>query len=79
MHNLKGPNYDGMPALFYKKYWDVVGGDLISLVKNFFNEINKVFITPLPKNDDPSVISYFRFRPINLKNVSYKGIAMIID
>ena len=35
MGDLKAPGADGMPALFYKQFWDIVGADIIKEVKNF--------------------------------------------
>lgn len=31
--DLKAPGADGMPTLFYKQYWHIVGNDIIREVK----------------------------------------------
>lgn len=36
MFNLKAPGPDGLPAIFYKKYWPIVGASVIAAVQNFF-------------------------------------------
>ena len=35
MGELKAPGTDGMPALFYKQFWDIVGTDVTREVNNF--------------------------------------------
>ena len=37
MHPMKAPRPEGMPPIFYKKYWDVVGGNVINCVLNTLN------------------------------------------
>ena len=55
MHPTKAPSPDDMSAIFFQKYWDVVGNDVTSMVLNVLNcnksivEINKTYITLVPK------------------------------
>ena len=82
MYNLKAPGLDGLPALFYKQYWPIVGESVISAVQNFFklghmlNEVNNSFIVLIPKITNPSSVNHFR--PISLCNMVYKFIAKIL-
>jgi len=34
-HNLKAPNSKGLPTLFFKKYWNIVGEVIVDLVGYF--------------------------------------------
>uniref|UniRef100_A0A2N9FV45 Reverse transcriptase domain-containing protein n=1 Tax=Fagus sylvatica TaxID=28930 RepID=A0A2N9FV45_FAGSY len=36
MYNLKALGPDGLPALFYKQYWPIMGESVISAMQNFF-------------------------------------------
>lgn len=36
MDSLKSPGHDGMPALFYKRYWNIIKEDFTKSVQNFF-------------------------------------------
>ena len=82
MYNLKAPGLDGLPALFYKQYWPIVGESVTSAVQNFFrsghmlNEVNNSFIVLIPKITNPSSVNHFR--PISLCNTVYKVIAKIL-
>ena len=37
MHPLKAPGPDGLPGLFFKHYWEIVGPQIISAVQDFFS------------------------------------------
>lgn len=60
MHPCKSPGPDGMPALFYKKFWDLIGDDVCDVVLNFLNngflpkEINFTHVAKVQEsiNDD---------------------------
>ncbi|GKF30051.1 hypothetical protein Tco_0096393, partial [Tanacetum coccineum] len=53
--NDKAPGPDGYTSLFFKKAWDVVGGDICNAVRDFFSngkllrEVNHTIIALLPK------------------------------
>lgn len=50
MHPTKAPGLDGIPAVFFQKYWNIVGGDVTRMVQNIFHsglllkDINRSFI-----------------------------------
>ena len=51
----KGPGPDGMNALFYKKFWPIVGDSVVSAVLEFLNNghmlpaLNHTHIVLIPK------------------------------
>jgi hypothetical protein len=71
-----GPCPDGLPFLFYQKFWDVVKGDLVALFKDFhkgnldLSRLNFALVTLIPKVGDATNIK--QFRPISLLNCSFK-------
>lgn len=79
MHPGKSPGPDGLPAMFYKKFWDLIGDDVCEVVLNFLNngflpkEINFTHVALIPKTKTPSKMT--ELRPISLCNVSYKLIS----
>uniref|UniRef100_A0A2N9HGL8 Reverse transcriptase domain-containing protein n=1 Tax=Fagus sylvatica TaxID=28930 RepID=A0A2N9HGL8_FAGSY len=82
MDSLKAPGPDGFPPLFYKHYWNIVGGNVIDTVQDFFKhgrltqELNSTFIVLIPKVPNPTSTSHYR--PISLCNVVYKAISKIL-
>ena len=82
MQSLKAPGPDGFPPLFYKKYWHIVGSNVIKAVQYFFTtgymlkDINSSLIVLILKIPNPTTTNHFR--PISLCNVVYKAISKIL-
>jgi hypothetical protein len=79
IQQLKGssaPGPDGITALFYQKFWNVIGQDILDYTLNILNkggnpgQINHTFLSLIPKITNPSTPS--DFRPISLCNVIMK-------
>ena len=79
IHPEKAPGPDGMTSLFYQRFWNVIGKDIVSTVQDFFatgeldERMNQTNICLIPKTERSK--SMTEFRPISLCNVSYKVIS----
>ena len=82
MQSLKAPGPNGLPPLFYKQSWHIVGHSVIKAVQDFFiegkmhAELNNTLIVLIPKISNPSSINHYRL--ISLCNVVYKAISKLL-
>lgn len=87
MHPTKAPGPDGMHALFFQTFWDVIGDDIVMYVKLWWrgnvnvdtvnlDTVNKTIIALIPKCKDPQVLS--ELRPISCCNVIYKIVSKVL-
>jgi len=80
--DLKAPGPDGMPTIFYKRFWHMVGPKIQEEVLRVLNggEIpegwNETNIVSIPKVKNPEFLT--QYRPISLCNVLYKLISKVI-
>jgi hypothetical protein len=80
--NEKSPGPDGFNNEFIKNCWNIIGEDVKTLIRDFYNgfvnleSINSSFITLIPKVDSPSTPN--DFRPISLLNSVLKIITKLL-
>ena len=76
------PGPDGLPFLFYQKFWDLVKEDIVNLFDDFHKgkldlyRINCALVTLIPKVGEASNMK--QFRPISLLNCSFKIFSKIL-
>jgi hypothetical protein len=70
------PGADGFGVVFYKEGWEIIKGELMRMVNDFYlgnldmNRLNYGVITLLPKIKGATNVK--QYRPICLPNVSFK-------
>ncbi|KAL6219920.1 hypothetical protein ACLB2K_007678 [Fragaria x ananassa] len=78
----KSPGYDGLPALFFKQYWEIIGDEVCQLCLGVLNDevelgdVNHTLLALILKIADPQ--RAIDFRPISLCTVLYKLISKVI-
>ena len=82
MHPTKSPGPDGMSPIFYQKYWDVVGPQVVQCVIHTLRigimpqGVNDTYICLIPIFKCPQKI--IEYRPISLCNVIYKLVSKVL-
>ena len=82
MGDLKAPGADGIPSIFYKRFWALVGDKVKQEVLNVLNGgfspqgWNDTVVVLIPKTNKPEKLK--DLRPISLCNVAYKLISKAI-
>lgn len=82
MNTLKAPSPDGLPAMFFQKYWHIVGTGVKHMVLDVLNnnryprDLNTTHIALIPKYKNPATPK--DFKPISLCNVVMKMVSNTI-
>ena len=82
MHPLKAPGPDGLPALFFQKFWHIIGQEVTELALGILNgggevtHLNHTYICLILKVKKPT--HTWEFRPISLCNEIFKIVTKTI-
>ncbi|BFG29908.1 hypothetical protein CerSpe_161820 [Prunus speciosa] len=78
----KSPGADGFTLFFFQYCWDIVKGDLMKVMEDFYNSeiinavTNEILICLIPKNNDSAKLR--DFRPISLVTSAYKVVSKVL-
>nr|GEV18059.1 RNA-directed DNA polymerase, eukaryota [Tanacetum cinerariifolium] len=78
----KSPGPDGFTFDFYRRFWNIIGNDVVEAVQFFFQHgkmakgCNSTFIALIPKIPDANMVK--DFRPTSLISSLYKVIAKVL-
>jgi hypothetical protein len=76
------PGPDGLPFLFYQKFWDIVKEDIVKMFEEFHKgdldlyRLNFAMLTLIPKVEEAKEMN--NFRPISLINCSFKIFSKVL-
>jgi hypothetical protein len=76
------PGPDGLPFLFYQKFWDIVKSDILALFQDFHDgnldlyRLNFSLLTLIPKEQGARNMK--KFRPISLCNCRFKIFSKVL-
>ena len=82
MHPTKSLGPDGMSPIFFQRYWDIVGPNVVDCVLNTLRTgvipygLNDTYICLIPKVNCPQKMT--KLRPISLRNVIYKLVSKVL-
>ena len=82
MAPMKALSPDGMPPLFYKTYWSLLGSDVSYSILHYLNtrvlppSLGNSFITQIPKVKNIEYVH--QFRPTSLSNVLYRIFSKVL-
>ena len=82
MAPLKAPGPHGMPPIFFQKFWNAIGDDVVKAVLSSLNSgtilpgFNHTFISLIPKVKTSKYVT--EFHPIAFCNILYKPVSKVL-
>lgn len=82
MKSSTAPKLDGMPSVFFQKYWEIEGPDIAAVIFSFIStgkilkKINFTQVCLIPNVKVPTKMA--QLRPISLCNVIFKIMSKVI-
>jgi len=78
----KAPGLDGIPCEFYKTFWDIIGPELLEVLKESFQvgelplSFRRAVVSLLPKKGDTQLLR--NWRPVSLLTTDYKIFSKVL-